>query len=144
MKNLSWLYDVAYCWLVVCRVWWRLMMRYSQLQTRELRMWTTTVSNSLSLSSPCLFPLSLLSLPSLSFPPSLPPLSLSSSLPSLKTFSNITTCYTHVHLHVGSLMYLNEATLLHNLRMRYTKGQIYVRKIHNTVDCELIYSLRNL
>ena len=26
-------------------------------------------------------------------------------------------------------MYLNEATLLHNLRVRYKKGQIYVRLI---------------
>ena len=29
-------------------------------------------------------------------------------------------------LHVGALMYLNEATLLHNVRVRYARNQIYV------------------
>ena len=28
--------------------------------------------------------------------------------------------------HLGSLMYLNEATLLHNLKIRYKKDLIYV------------------
>ena len=28
---------------------------------------------------------------------------------------------------VGALMFLNEATLLHNLRLRYMKNAIYVR-----------------
>ena len=52
------------------------------------------------------------------------------------------TCYAHAYVHtvrhinwymesgmfylVGSLMYLNEATLLNNLRIRYKKNQIYV------------------
>ena len=34
--------------------------------------------------------------------------------------------YVHCTCSVGALMYLNEATLLHNLRQRYGKRQIYV------------------
>ncbi len=36
------------------------------------------------------------------------------------------THHPHIHPHTGSLIYLNEATLLHNLRVRFTKGNIYV------------------
>ena len=35
-------------------------------------------------------------------------------------------CICMYLLHLGALMYLNEATLLHNVRVRYAKNQIYV------------------
>lgn len=35
-------------------------------------------------------------------------------------------CHMTTYFCIGALMYLNEATLLHNLHVRYKQGQIYV------------------
>lgn len=40
-----------------------------------------------------------------------------------------------VFLFAGSLMYLNEATLLHNIKVRYSKDRIYV-----SITCHVNWS----
>ena len=53
-------------------------------------------------------------------------LSSSSKHFSLRYIITLFFCFAYV-LFAGSLMYLNEATLLNNVRVRYSKDKIYVR-----------------